>query len=120
MRASKVVGFLTLISLFPAAIFGADALSIRIEAGDQTAIQQAIDQLPASGGEVILAKLTNPVSVHAAIVIDRDNVTLTGDGAVVLRLADAANTPAIVLGQTRAIPTATRTNIHLRNLIIDG
>lgn len=55
------------------------------------------------------------------VVIDRDNVDLRGQGpATVLRLANGANAPVLVLGQTEPSPTETRRNIHVSDLLIDG
>lgn len=58
---------------------------------------------------------TNPV------VIDRDNVNLRGAGpATILRLADGANAPVLIIGQTLNVPTVTRSNITVSDLVIDG
>jgi parallel beta-helix repeat protein len=109
-----------ILSIFTALALAANARTIQIQPADQAAIQLAIDQLPDSGGEIVITGITNPISIATSIVIDRDNVTLSGLGKIVLRLADSANAPVVIFGQRLAIPTATRTNIHLRNLIIDG
>jgi hypothetical protein len=93
---------------------------VRVAARDHTAIQRAIDQLPPAGGTVIIVAADKPVEIGASIVIDRNNVTLAGEGRVELRVSDGANIPAIIAGQTLAVPQATRTNIHIRNLIING
>lgn len=82
-------------------------------------IQRAIDALPSSGGEVRLRPTTYTCS--ASIVIDRDDVTLRGSGsATVLRLADHANRPVLIVGQTIAMPTTARARIHVVDLTIDG
>jgi hypothetical protein len=82
-------------------------------------IQKAIDALPSSGGEIRLRPTTYTCS--ASIVIDRDDITLRGSGgATVLRLADHANRPVLILGQTAALPAITRTRIHVADLTIDG
>jgi hypothetical protein len=78
-----------------------------------------INSLPATGGEVFI-----PAGVYTCtkpIVIDRDNVRLYGQGPeTVLRLADGANAPVLVLGQTEPDPTVTRHNIRVSDLVIDG
>lgn len=83
-----------------------------------SAIQLSIDALPAEGGQVLV-----PAGIHVcttAIVIDRDNVQLRGDGpASVLRLADHTNTPVIVIGSTAETPVPRR-NIQVMDLAIDG
>jgi Right handed beta helix region len=82
-------------------------------------IQRAINALPRSGGEVRLRPTTYKCS--ASIVIDRDDVTLRGSGgATILRLADHANKPVLILGQTVAAPAVTRARIHVADLSIDG
>ena len=82
-------------------------------------IQAAIDNLPASGGQVVIKAGT--YTCADSVVIDRDNVDLRGQGpATVLRLADHANLPLLVLGQTANDPTITRSNIHVSDLTLDG
>ncbi len=83
------------------------------------AIQAGIDALPPTGGQVIVHAGTYTCTVP--IVIDRDNVDLRGQGpATVLRLADSANSPVLVLGQTTTLPFVTRSNIRVSDLFIDG
>jgi len=87
--------------------------------GDCRPIQQAIDALPSTGGQVIISADT--YTCTTPIVIDRDNVTLRGQGpATMLRLADGANAPVLVLGQISTPPTITRNNIQISDLVIDG
>jgi len=86
---------------------------------DCAAIQAAIDSLPAAGGQIIVASGT--YTCTTAIVVDRDNVDLRGQGpATVLRLADNTNSPVLVLGQTTTPPGVTRSHIRVSNLSIDG
>ena len=86
---------------------------------DCAAIQQAIDSLPATGGQIIVASGT--YTCTTAIVVDRDNVDLRGQGpATVLRLADNVNSPVLVLGRTTTPPGVTRSHIRVANLAIDG
>lgn len=82
-------------------------------------IQAAINDLPLEGGQIIVQAGT--YSCDSMLVVDRDNVDLRGQGpATVLRLADAVNSPVLVLGQPAAQPTVTRRNIHVSDLVIDG
>ena len=91
-----------------------------VVAGKSSAdIQSAINKLPAEGGEVIVKAGKYICSNY--ILINRDHVTLRGEGnATVLRLADNANSPVIIMGQDAAVPTAAVKNIHISNLVIDG
>jgi parallel beta-helix repeat protein len=82
-------------------------------------IQSAIDGLPAGGGQVLISRGTFTCST--AIVIARDNVDLRGQGAsTILRLADGANSPVVVIGDTNTPPTAVHHHISLSDLTIDG
>lgn len=82
-------------------------------------IQDAIDDLPEEGGQVVVQ--AGVYSCFEPIVIDRDNVDLRGQGpGTVLRLAEGANAPVMVLGQTDPSPTGTRRNIHLSDFLVDG
>ena len=82
-------------------------------------IQKAIDRLPSSGGEVRLRPTTYTCST--SVVIDRDDVTLRGSGSsTVLRLADHANRPVLIVGQTVAVPTTIRARVQIVDLSIDG
>jgi len=86
---------------------------------DATDIQRQIDVLPASGGLVQLEP--GEYVCHATLVIDRDNVQLRGAGSTtILRLADGANVPVLVLGGLAEQPTTQRRNIHVSDLTIDG
>ena len=83
------------------------------------AIQKAINILPPEGGQVMIRAGT--YTCNDPIVIDRDNVALRGEGpATILRLANGANSPVLILGQTTPMPTVTRRNIHVSDLVIDG
>jgi len=112
-----------LASLLTAMTFGeaAFARTVNVKARTDADIQKAIDKLPAQGG-LVLITADAPVVIQRSIVINRDNVTLAGEGqgATVLRLADGANAPVIVMGDDAATPGVTRTNIHVRDLTIDG
>lgn len=84
-----------------------------------SAIQKTINQLPQRGGEVLLP--AGRYTCNAPIVIDRNNISLRGvGGGTLLRLADGANAPVIIMGQASAIPDSKRSNISVSDLIIDG
>lgn len=86
---------------------------------DCSFIQKAINQLPEAGGEVVIPAGTFTCSLP--IVIDRDRIALRGSGsATVLRLADGANAPVIVMGQALPIPKVAISNISVSDLTIDG
>ena len=82
-------------------------------------IQKALDALPDSGGEVVLPSGT--FEVHRPIVLERDHQTLRGVGtATVLRLADDANCPVIIMGEPVNIPQRTVRDLCVSDLFIDG
>lgn len=84
-----------------------------------TAIQHAINKLPAEGGEVVLSAGT--YTCTHPIVIDRNNVSLRGAGpASLLRLADNINAPVIVMGTTENIPSHAVRYVRVKDLMIDG
>jgi hypothetical protein len=81
-------------------------------------IQKALDSLPKSGGEVVLA--AGIFEVTRPIVLQRDNQTLCGAGAAtVLRLADGANCPVIIMGEPVNHPDQVRC-LRVSDLFIDG
>jgi hypothetical protein len=97
---------------------GETAYSV-VDGGSCTDIQAAIDALPAGGGAVLVK--AGSYTCDDSIVIDRDSVTLRGTGAAtVLGLGDEVNRPVLILGQTIANPTTTRSHIHVADLSIDG
>lgn len=82
-------------------------------------IQDALESLPASGGEVVLPPGNIPV--RQPLVLHRDNQTLRGAGSTtVLRLADNVNCPAIIMGEPVNAPQHAIKNICVRDLAIDG
>ncbi len=94
-----------------------DALSFTISSAGLAceAVQQALDQ----GGVVTLEAAL--YTCRTPLVIRRNNTWLRGQGpATQLRLADNANAPVIVIGQTVATPTETRRNVRVSDLMIDG
>lgn len=86
---------------------------------DCEGVQNAINDLPPEGGQILIQAGT--FTCKKPIIIDRDNVQLHGEGpATLLRLADDANAPVLILGQVIPVPTATRRNIVVSDLVIDG
>ena len=82
-------------------------------------IQRALDLLPESGGEVVLPSGT--FEVRQPIVLQRNHQTLRGSGdATVLRLADGANCPVIILGEPVNNPHSTVKDLRVSDLFIDG
>jgi hypothetical protein len=91
-------------------------LSVGVKDGQ---IQAALDALPASGGEVVLP--AGKIEVHQPIVLRRDSQTLRGAGATtILFLADNANCPAIILGESVNHPQKIIKNLRVSDLFIDG
>jgi Right handed beta helix region len=82
-------------------------------------IQQALDALPATGGEVILPP--GRCEIREPIVLSRDDLTLSGAGAAtVLHLADSANCPVIILGEPINAPSRTVRHLRVAGFFIDG
>jgi hypothetical protein len=82
-------------------------------------IQQALDALPESGGEVFLPEGNIPI--HQPLVLRRDAQSLRGCGtATVLQLANDANCPVIIMGEPVNNPEQTIKNLRVSDLAIDG
>ncbi len=82
-------------------------------------IQDALNSLPASGGEVVLPP--GNILVRQPLVLRRDFQSLRGSGAAtVLRLADNANCPVIILGEPVNAPRTIVKNLSVSDLTIDG
>lgn len=95
------------------------SLAVIVRGNTCDAIQKTIDKLPAIGGEVIVPAGT--YTCATPIILDRDNVIVRGEGAAtLLRVADKANIPVFVMGQTQRSPTITRRYVQVKNLHIDG
>jgi hypothetical protein len=82
-------------------------------------IQKALDSLPMGGGEVVLPdgifKITRP------IVLQRDGEQLRGAGpTTILRLADNANCPVIIMGEPVNDPVRIVKNLQVSHLLVDG
>jgi hypothetical protein len=84
---------------------------------DCSVIQKAIDDLPEQGGVV---EISGEYLCQTAIVIARDHVELRGSASsTILRLANNANAPVLVLGDKNT-PPALHHSIIVSGLTIDG
>jgi hypothetical protein len=82
-------------------------------------IQQALDFLPASGGEIVLPP--GEIEISQPIVLRRDHQTLRGSGdATILSLADEADCPVIILGEPVNHPDQIVSHLRVSNLFVDG
>ena len=108
------------ISLVAPQIPAAEPVALVLPAGVTSAeIQQALDILPESGGEVALP--AGNFEVYQPIVLRRDHQTLRGSGvATVLHLADGANCPVIIMGEPVNNPQRTVKYLYVGSLFIDG
>ena len=71
------------------------------------------------GGEVVLQPGT--YNIRKPIVLQRNRETLRGSGTnTILRLADHANCPVIVLGAPKNAPNHGTSDLRVANLFIDG
>jgi len=101
--------------LFKATVQGATLMPANSTSED---IQAALDRLP-GGGEVDLAP--GLYTIHQPIVLRRDNLTLRGGGVnTILRLADHANCPVIILGAPLIQPRQLTAHVCVADLFIDG
>jgi hypothetical protein len=119
--AGKCAAFLWML-VFPA-ICPADSTTsvvVTLSAKATSAeIQQALDGLPESGGEVVLPP--GNFEVCQPIVLRRDHQTLRGSGVkTVLRLADSANCPVIIMGEPVNHPKQTVKDLRVSDLFVDG
>lgn len=106
------------LSVFPKLVGGSAV--VKLPAGVTGAeIQQALDALPDSGGEVVLP--AGNFEVDRPIVLQREHQALRGSGpATVLRLADGANCPVVILGEPVNYPKQAVRHLRVSNLFIDG
>ena len=82
-------------------------------------IQAALDRLPAEGGTILLRP--GVYTIDRPVALQRDNQTLRGAGpTTVLRLADKANCPLLVMGTLANTPTQTVRNVHISDMELDG
>jgi hypothetical protein len=120
--SSAAIGLLTLVALFSGVpqVFSDEIVSTTLPSGvTEVQIQKALDALPAGGGEVVLPPAT--ISIHQPVVLRRDNQTLRGSGnATILRLADRANCPVLILGEPVNHPKTTVKHLLVADLFIDG
>jgi len=80
-------------------------------------IRESLAKLPANGGEVIV-----PHGVYVCdspVILDRDNVSLRGEGNVTLVLKDNANSPVIVMGDVQTPPKLVY-GVRVQDIRIDG
>ncbi len=94
--------------------------SVSLPAGvTDVEVQHALDSLPETGGEVVLPAGT--IEVTRPIMLRRSDQTLRGAGAAtLLRLADRANCPVIIMGEPLNNPSRTLTGLRVSSLFIDG
>ena len=86
---------------------------------DCQSIQSAIDTLPNEGGEVRLK--AGVYLCRKPIYLDKNNIRLEGAGpATLLRLADNANSPVIVMGNRDNLPDQAVKHVEVAKLMIDG
>ena len=82
-------------------------------------IQHALDQLPASGGTVLLAPGT--YLIRRPLLLNRDFLALRGSGATtILQLTDGADCPVVIMGSTEAKPARIIEELSLSDLVING
>jgi hypothetical protein len=122
MTSTRFAGLLVFIAVYLACLqilaSGNRIITLPMGATDGQ-VQQALDMLPASGGEVLLPP--GVIEIHQPIVLRRDHQTLRGFGKeTILRLADGANCPVIVMGEPVNDPQQTIRYLCLDNLFIDG
>jgi hypothetical protein len=101
-------------------VFAAERAVIKLPVGATgVQIQRALDLLPESGGEVVLP--AGVFEVSQPVVLRREHQTLRGSGVeTILRLADGANCPVVILGEPVNNPQQTIRYLCLNNLFIDG
>lgn len=111
--------FLALFSLIPRG-FSKEPVILTLPSGvTDVEIQQALDTLPNCGGEVVLPP--EKISIRQPVVLRRDHQTLRGSGAAtILRLADDANCPVLILGEPVNHPKNTVKHLRVADLFIDG
>jgi len=89
------------------------------ETRDCQSIQSALDSLPTSGGEIRLE--AEQYLCKKPLIIAKNNVRLLGQGsATLLKLADGANAPVVIMGSAEKIPTFSVRHVEIANLAIDG
>jgi hypothetical protein len=103
-------------------VTGVDAegkASVHLAAGDERGINAAVAALPLAGGVVILGP--GVFTINRPVVIDRDGIELRGSEAgTVLRLADGANCPLLVVGSLATPTHHVVRHILVQRLQLDG
>ena len=95
-----------------------DAVRLIPEGASGKEIQEALDGL-SGGGEVVLAE--GIYEIRQPIVLQHDDQTLRGSGTnTILRLADKANCPVVILGAPMKAVKRVTTHLRLADLVIDG
>ena len=117
--ATFCLGIFLFAALAPSAP-ASDLIYVSLPAGVTGAeVQKALDSLADRGGQVILP--AGEILLSAPIVLRRDFQTLRGAGAeTVLKVADGANCPAIIMGEPVNHPQKILRGLHVENLVIDG
>ena len=114
--------FVTLLSVSSASAWRWSDVATEVVLGPKATsedIQAALDNLPESGGTVVLK--AGVYSVIQPICLSRDNLTLRGAGSTtILRLADNANCPVVIMGSTSNYPTEVVKNLRVCDLDVDG
>jgi hypothetical protein len=121
-RNTAAIGLLVFVAFFLAVsqAFSGEVVQTTLPSGvTDVEIQQALDALPKGGGEVVLPPET--ISIRQSVVLRRDNQTLRGSGtSTILRLADHANCPVLILGEPVNHPKRTVKHLRVADLFIDG
>jgi len=99
--------------------FGAPPVIVALPANSSGAeIQKALDALPPNG-EVVLSAGTYQIS--QPLLLRHDYQTLRGSGpATILRLADGADCPVVILGPPMTETQHPAAHLRLADLLIDG
>lgn len=112
-------GILLLFFGLLAALFGPSAEASNTLEKSCHSIQVAVNKLPAEGGEVTIPPGTYICT--KPIVLDKSRIKLRGSGpATLLKLADGANAPVIVMGSTENVPSKAVKHLVISDLMIDG
>ncbi len=92
--------------------------TVVVAGGDCGDIQSAIATLPDKGGRVVVEP--GIYACAGPIIIDRDKVQLVGNAGTVLRLADGANSPVLIVGDAAPVPAHVVKHVKVSDLTIDG
>src|SRR5271154_70552 len=121
-RHTALIGLLIFLALFAAVprVLSSEPVIVALPSGvTDVEIQRALDSLPKSGGEVVLPP--EIISIRQPVILRRDNQTLRGSGAAtILRLADDANCPVLIMGEPGNHPKKTARHLRVAGLFIFG